>query len=322
MLRRLLQAFAEPMPDPIRPPTEIPERITQKVSLIIHNPHIPMMDGRKLGDVFGWNDPVALAQAYAQDLHEVSHGYITYDIVEVIEVDGFPTKIDGFTYGADAYYTMWRDRTRPHDPDWADYNRILQAFQIIPKINHGIIDEVWLHAFPQAGYYESRMVGPGAFWCNAPGIDTPEAHRRFVVMGFNFERGVGEMLESFGHRVESIMAHTYRHHRGDANMWSRYIQYDKTHPGRAQVGNVHFAPNSDRDYDWGNKRPVPSAADDWWHYPFLTGEQRIMDCRDWGNGDIRLHHRWWLERIPHVAGVQDGIVNNWWTYIINPNLCP
>ncbi len=309
--------------DPARPyqPAIIPpESITQKVSLIVHNPRVPMMGGKTLRELFGWNDPVALAKAYAQDLHEVSRGYITYDIVEVIEVDGFPTKIDGFTYGADEYYTMWRDRTRPHEPDWADYDQIIREFEIVPKINRGVIDEVWLHGFPQGGYYESRMVGPGAFWCNAPGIDSDQLRRRFVIMGFNFERGVGEMLESFGHRVESIMRHVYRNHPEEANMWSKYVRYEKTHPGLSGVGSVHFSPNSDRDYDWGNQRPVLSCADDWFNYPNLTGKMRPMDCADWGHGDIRAHHRWWLERLPNTIGSQDGIANNWWAYIIDPNL--
>ena len=43
------------------------------------------------------------------------------------------------------------------------------------------------------GYYESIMCGPNAFWCNAPPLKgTEHANRRFVIMGFNFERGVGE----------------------------------------------------------------------------------------------------------------------------------
>ena len=51
------------------------------------------------------------------------------------------------------------------------------------------------------------MAGRGAYECNSdpvPGVDCP---RIFVIMGFNYERGVGEMLEDFGHRTESIMTH-------------------------------------------------------------------------------------------------------------------
>jgi len=44
-----------------------------------------------------------------------------------------------------------------------------------------------------------------------------------------------------------------------------------------------------------------------------------VTCRDWGNGDMRQHHMWWFERLPHVAGQTDGVLNNWWTYIGDPN---
>jgi hypothetical protein len=179
---------------------------------------------------------------------------------------------------------------------------------------------VWLFAFPYAGYYESRMGGPGAFWCNAPPLERTEtAGRRFVVMGFNYERGVGEMLEDLGHRAESILSHVFRHTRGDANLWERFSRYDQKAPGRAECGNVHFAPNSVRDYDWGNRRPVPSRCDTWLRFPDLSGAARAVDCREWGNGDIRLHHLWWFQHFPHGAGATEGISHNWWEYVIDPN---
>ncbi len=127
------------------------------------------------------------------------------------------------------------------------------------------------------------------------------------------------MLEDLGHRVESIMAHVYRAHAGERNVWERFTRYELTSPGRASCGNVHFAPNSVQDYDWGNLRPVLSDCDDWLSYPDLTGERRRVTCRDWGNGDMRLHHLWWFERIPHADGETDDVSNNWWRYIANPN---
>jgi len=138
-------------------------------------------------------------------------------------------------------------------------------------------------------------------------------------MGFNYERGVGEMLESLGHRVESIMAHVYRHKRGEANLWQRFIRHELTHPGQAECGNVHFAPNSERDYDWGNPRVVMSRCDTWLRFPNLKGEPRAVNCGEWGNGDIRQHHLWWLHHLPHVTDRTGGIKHNWWEYVIEPN---
>ena len=100
------------------------------------------------------------------------------------------------------------------------------------------------------------------------------------------------------------------------------IVYDKVAPGQAGCGTVHFAPNSDRDYDWGNPRTVVSTADDWLNYPDLTGEKQPMNCAQWGNGDIREHHRWWLKRLPHVEGRTNGFLNNWWPYVTDFNRFP
>lgn len=164
------------------------------------------------------------------------------------------------------------------------------------------------------------MAGPGAFWCNAPALSgTEHARRRFVIMGFNYERGVGEMLEDMGHRVESIMTKVFENLHGEANLWERFCRYDQKYPGRAEVGNVHFAPNSVRDYDWGNPRPVPCRADTWYNFPDLSGTPRTMTCREWGDGDIRKHHVWWLRHLPHIVGATNGISWNWWEYVVDPN---
>ena len=87
-----------------------------------------------------------------------------------------------------------------------------------------------------------------------------------MIMGFNYERDVGCMLENFGHRTESIMSAVYRNHQGERNMWD-FCRYDRITPGRASCGNVHFAPSSTSDYDWGNPRVVQSDCDDRYSYP-------------------------------------------------------
>jgi hypothetical protein len=85
---------------------------------------------------------------------------------------------------------------------------------------------------------------------------------------------------------------------------------------------MHFAPNSQQDYDWGNLTFVSSKCDDWLTFPNLPGAMRQVNCADWGGGDIREHHKWWFKRVPKVAGRINGISNNWWTYIIDPNKVP
>ena len=122
-------------------------------------------------------------------------------------------------------------------PDQVDYEAIIDQFNLIEKINRKEMDEVWLFGFPYAGFYESRMVGPGSFFCNAPPLDIyHHCLRRFVIMGFNYERGVGEMLESMGHRAEFTMSQVYGHEANDDNLWRKFCRIERTHPDRSQVG--------------------------------------------------------------------------------------
>jgi hypothetical protein len=278
------------------------------------------LSGRKLQAVFRWNDPDRLTHDCIQDLAEASHGVARFEVAERFELDEFPVKADGFRYQADDFAARWRARQGFHQPDAVDYYALIRQFGLLEKVRSRQIDEAWLMAFPYAGYYESIMAGPDPFWCNAPPLQgTEPAERRFVIMGFNYERGVGEMLESFGHRTESILAHVFRHNRGPTNLWERFIRHERSHPGQAEVGNIHFAPNSMGDYDWGNRRPVSSACDDWYGFPGLTGARRTVDCREWGGGDIRAHHTWWYRHLPHVVGESQGVLNNWWAYVLDPD---
>ncbi|MBK8026898.1 MAG: hypothetical protein IPK19_37305 [Chloroflexi bacterium] len=295
--------------------------IMSRVLAIIHNP--TARSGKPVQVAFGWNDPDRLAAQYLKDVREASYGIVNYEIVDRIEVTdpvrGFPLKRDGFRYSPESFDRAWTTR-KFHEPDAVDYLALVREFRMIERVNAGEIDEVWLLGFPYCGYYESIMAGPGAFWCNAPPLQgTEHARRRFVIMGFNYERGVGEMLEDLGHRAESILSKVYERTPERDNLWKRFIRYDRTHPGQAECGNVHFAPNSERDYDWGNRKPVLTRADSWLEFPNLDGAPRMADCADWGGGDIRQHHLWWLRRFPHHQGESGGISWNWWEYVIDPN---
>ncbi len=313
------QAEEHPGPQPPLPEQEQPAPVAPKVCLVIFDPVLPSQGGRRLRQVMGWNDPNVLAEQYIQDVSEVSYGYANYQITERIVVDDFPIKQDGFAYSGEAYLKAMGGAGEFHQPDQVSYEAILTNHHLVEKINQGQVDEIWMMGFPYAGFYESRMAGPGAFWCNAPPLENSGAQRRFVIMGFNYQRGVGEMLENLGHRTESIMTHVFRKSPGNQNLWKRFTRYDETDPGQAEVGSVHFAPNSRKDYDWGNRTTVLSRADAWLNYPDLNGSPRSMTSTDWGGGDIRGHHQWWFRHLPHIKGEMNGILNNWWRYVIDPN---
>lgn len=298
------------------------EPVHPRVLLIIHNPRVESEGGRPLTGIFHWNDPDELTEACIADLRECSGGYLNYQISERIDADWFPVKQDGFRYTGESYVRAWRSRTF-HQPDAIDYQAQVRTFDLLGRYERGEIDEAWFFAFPYSGDYESTMAGRDAFWLNSPPIpNTGRIAGRLAIMAFNYERDVGCMLENLAHRAESTMSRVYERLGRGANMWQLFTLYDRVAPGRAQCGNAHFAPNSERDYDWGNPRPVTSFCDDWYHYPDLPGEARTVTADEWGSGDMRAHHKWWLRHIPHAAGETDGVANNWWQYIANPNLVP
>ncbi len=289
--------------------------------LIVFDPLVDPARGSRLSQQMGWNQVGDLVNGYIADIDECSGGLVKYQVVERRDVPQFPVKVDGFRYTAAGYIEMMSGRRRAHEPDTVDYQEIVSDHNLLERVENEEIDEVWLMGFPYAGFYESRMAGRGAIWCNAPPLErTEHCPRRFVIMGFSYERGVGEMLENLGHRVESIMNKTFEGLHGADNLWERFCRYDKVSPGNAALGNVHFAPNSVRDSDWGNPARVVSECDDWlYNFPNFKGIRRTVTSRDWGNGDTRAHHKWWLKHLPKTTGQINGISNNWWQYVMDPN---
>ncbi len=350
--------FGSPPPPPPPPPTTPSKPVISdepivplapKVLVLVYDPVVDPMKNLHLVEWGiknrGWARVGAgssevgvdkLIANYIADVDECSGGLVKYNVVERIDVDGFPLRLNGKRFTALEYLDLYtNNQSKYKEPDDRfDYHALLEEFHLSERVNNKEIDEVWLFTYPFSGTYESVMCGTNAFWCNGPVIENTPG-RRFVVMGFSYERGVGEMEEDLGHRTESIMAKMYNAgdflgwtygfknepNKFDAlqyaekNLFGKFLLHDKIAPGNAQCGNVHYAPNSDQDYDWGNKRPVITFADDWLTFPNLPRVQKMQNANSWGDGDIRKHHRWWFSRFPKAAGRWNGVRMNWWSYI-------
>jgi hypothetical protein len=306
---------------PVDNTTEPVRIVTARVLLVVYNPIMDAGSGARMVQSMHWNDPDALVNTFIQDILETSGGLARYQVVQRLELNEFPALTDGYRYDPQTYQAVMK-RTQPvHQPEYANYQAILTGLNVLPRITSREIDEVWLMGFPQAGFFESTMCGAGAFWCNSqPQAWSTTCSRRFIVMGFSFERGVGEMIHSFGHRAESLLIKTFAKTQGKANLYAQFSLYDKVAPGKAQVGNIHFPPNADTDYDYNNSRKVSSNCYDWYNFPVFQNDIRQVNADEWGNGDMRTLHKWWLNHLPKVAGRTSGVVNNWWQYIMDPNL--
>jgi hypothetical protein len=280
----------------------------------------PAVDGRPLHTVLRWNDPRQLAEGYARDVQAASGGAVRFQVAEWRDVEAFPVKSDGFLYSIDAYMKNHRAGGGWHVPDAVDYRRILADHGVAARISSREIDEVWLFGGPYFGYSESAMAGPRAFAINGPVIEGVTAARPFAIMGFNYERGVAEMLEDLCHRVESTMSRVYGGWRADAldQNWARFAA-NQQQSGSAAVGSCHFPPNAEREYDFANPRTVSSTAGAWLQYPRLSDVTAPVNREAWGGPDYaRNYFRWWFSHLPRAAGVNaDGRLNSWWKYVFD-----
>jgi hypothetical protein len=236
-------------PTPPQPPAVPPDNttepvriVTSHVLLVIYDPVMDPATGTKLSHFMNWNNPDDLINGFIQDTLDASGGNARFQIAQRVELNEFPAKTDGYRYDPQSFAAVMKGTQPPYKPEMVDYMAIITGLNILPQITRREIDEVWLIAFPNAGFYESTMAGAGAFWCNAPPLTaTAGCDRKFVIMGFSYERGGGEMLHSFGHRCESIMTKAFEKTQGDANLYARFSRYDKTSPGQAGLGTIHLS---------------------------------------------------------------------------------
>lgn len=311
-------------------------KLAQKVLVLNFDPVFPMAKMKHMHDLMSsWNDPQALSKQYIKAMKESSHGNALYEITEWIDIDEMPQADNGKKYTIYDYYSTLKKAQKQWDywgySGWQtygtfDYDYYMTRFNVYQRVESGEIDEVWVFIGPVSGTmaYETIMIGRDAYWCNGPEMvrnDCPA----FVCYVFNYERDVGCMLEDAGHRFESIMANELGWDTSkpvsQMNDWERFTLYDTVAPGYAVCGNVHFAPNSDSDYDWGNRSKVYSSWKDWLNnYPDLKGEKKLVNAASWGNGNMAAHHKWWFSCIPHMKGVNrtTDAYNNWWIYFNYP----
>ncbi|MFH0759973.1 MAG: alpha-amylase family glycosyl hydrolase [Bacteroidota bacterium] len=307
--------------------------IKVKVAVVIQDPVLPQYGGKRLHQVvktpnrtFEWNDPYVLNKEYEAALEKMSHGTVQYEVVKIIDADRF------FSRRNDNNELLSVDEMVRllMEPDWGtlkgsgtyfDYKAFVEYYGFDKMRDRNQINEVWVWSFPYGGMWESNYCGATGFWLNSEPTTTTGNKELLVVMGLNYERKMSLALESYGHRFESVMWHLYDrwdYDASDPNNWEKYTRFNKTHPGLANIGNIHFPPNGMHDYDWINKTPVTSCADGWQYYPDIKPDMtRTMDCSEW-QCTHEGYMDWWFSHIPYFEGINpdDGHLNNWWHYVV------
>lgn len=312
-----------------------------KVVVVIQD---PVVNGKRIhetfktpGYTFQWHDPWQLTKDYELALEEVSHGVIDYQVVEIIDAHEYFTvlKKTGERLTENRVIELLQEpkwKTLLQDGATFDYKAFVEHYDFDKKRDAGEIHEVWVWSFPCGGMWESNMMGKGAFWLNSEPTKSVKCKELLCVMGLNYERDLACALESYGHRFESIMMEVYgwwnydkKNKKDELSTWETYaayaLKYNKFNPGNSHIGNIHFPPNGEKDYDWKNQKMVKTFADSWLNYPNVKEENaREVDCSEWDCSHIG-YMKWWFKHLPHVEGInpKDKKLNNWWRYVVDYN---
>jgi len=302
---------------------------TSKVMVIAVDPFLPKK-GKYLRHYMGWNDYTDLTLRLMKDFQSSSGGFINYQIMAWHHVEDFPAKMDGFRYDEDSYLAVIEGGQPGYKPDGVDYAALLSEFDVCKLVQEENLSEVWLWGATEFGWDEFAFKIPGDAvpfpyvnpWFYRP-YNLPDCGKTLWVMGWNYAVGEDNALHSYGHRIESILSLTvgkgkwYENEDGDPNNpWRLFSLIDKDNPGEAGVGNIHFPPNGQSDYDYANQTAVVSASEDWKKYPNLTGVTTQVSCEAWGCTHLG-YMKWYLGHLPRKPGTTDGFYNNWWQYVVN-----
>ncbi len=228
-----------------------------------------VIDFRPAAVPAAWNCSDGLIPKYIDAMRRASQGILSYQVVEKLDVLEYPLLMDGRQYTDTTFPEALADdqralRDAKGNYMLADYDRILQKFDLLNKVESAHIDEVWMFGGPYFGFYESRMVGKGAFWCNGPAME--HACRRFVIMGFNYQRDVKEMVHDYGHRAESLLA---KHFGSETYLRKLYAQQSTPRPANAyeqfllDLGTVHRKPGGE-EYGQDEFAWLSGMQPEWW----------------------------------------------------------
>ncbi|MBV6395021.1 MAG: hypothetical protein HFACDABA_00592 [Anaerolineales bacterium] len=235
----------------------------------IQSPKVMVIDFRPDAVPSHWARTEDLVRQYISTMIAASKGLVTYQVAKRKTIRDYPLLADGRRYTDSTWLAALQNdqmalRDAHNNYVMADYIRIIQDLSLLALVRDRVIDEVWMFGGPYFGFYESRMVGRGAYWCNAPAIE--QTGRRFVMMGYNYQRDLSEMVHNFGHRAESILGKKFN---SMPLLNLLYRQQPAPAPANefetflAQNGTTHRVPGG-ADYSQDELSWVKKLKPEWW----------------------------------------------------------
>jgi len=319
----------------------------KKILMIVYD---PIVDGNNKFSQYLQNkkrvfyDPLELKDKIIETFKSVSGGRIDYQVAEVIEDKDFPKKLK-----SQINLEKWNkcNSCPKNSPGFKniclgkiDYEYELKKHDVCSKVNSHQIDEVWLWGGSYFGFYESLLVGPNKFNFNDGNISISDldCKRLIPVMGFSYERNLGDALHDFGHRLEYTMEQVY----GGTNLnktETRWDQFAKTRTKNNSIvngcGSVHYPPiyhvgdDGSKEYQYDTRKDEDKTiCNKFSNYKIFNSESIYSDekpisisCQiDPWKCTQEGYLTWWFSHLPQFEGVGfDGALNDWIAYFIEPS---
>ncbi len=311
-------------------------RLNKKIHLVIYE---PIVNEKPIYEYYNWNNPRTITPQIISFFKKVSGGTLNYSIVKTTVIKDFPVKLYGkdyserqgaggsnpFKYNPETYKSCMSDNSKCL-PDEVDYKKIVDSMKACEDRNKGVIDELWVWGGPYFGFYESHLVGKydDTYFYNSSPTIYNKCTKPLPVMGFNYERNIGEAIHNFGHRAESAIKEVFKGWDGSFTTgWNRFSLHNKDVKGFASCGNTHFTPIANGEYIYDSKEKIRSNCDEFKNYPVINGKYKDITCEAWGCNELGYYNYWWAN-LPRNKGTNYDeyakvtVLNNWWLYIFNP----
>jgi hypothetical protein len=208
-----------------------------------------------------------------------------------------------------------------------DYGAIMRRINARDLVEKQGVKEIWIWGYHGGvlDLWESNMSSPFGDVSNSDRNpnDLPVFDRTYTVYHYNYGRGLGEMLENHMHQLEHLLNHVDGRDTTPPEKWSELLFWGKfvgsdashkivTHPARC--GWTHYAPNSEKDYDWANPRYVETDIEDW--KPDGIGKTQRMNADRWDRDPVKWRI-YWMQAIPgigHGLTYKGRPLRNWWSF--------
>ncbi|MBI2084449.1 MAG: hypothetical protein HYT70_02455 [Candidatus Aenigmarchaeota archaeon] len=223
-----------------------------------------------------------------------------------------------------------------------DYTKILNDANICDYVDNKGVKQVWVWSYHYGNVEPAEAdmamgTNSQAYWNHGTygdvsnseqTNDMPTCQKTYTLYNYNYDRGLGELLEDHGHQIESLFSFV------DNALWSKFKSPNGELPPTVNhCGWTHSPPNAgdwsgDRgQYDWGDETDVLSDCEDW--KPDGTGTVKTVDCHTWAGNDCDQFTAgkpneagvafkvWWMQNIP---GKNNGLtydsksLRNWWEF--------